>query len=142
MRCLLCALVLLGEVLATPIVHGAELKKPVISNASAGSLFVGKFALQSVEQERSAFSCHATSPSFTSALRLSRGSLSINSLRTRRLGRSRQFTMRGRVDGQVHRFLIQVTPTRARTIARLQERVWSKSQSACRFTYRGRFSSI
>lgn len=142
MRCLLLALVLLGEVLATQNAHGAELKKPVISKAPAGSLLVGKFVLQTVEQERSAFSCHATSPSFASAVRLTRGGLSINSLRARRLGRSRQFTMRGRVDGQVHRFLIQVTPTRARTTARLQERVWSKSQSACRFTYRGLFSSV
>jgi hypothetical protein len=142
MRCLLPALVLLGEILTISMSHGAELKKPALTAGGRGSILVGRFELRTVEQENPAFSCHATSPSFNSALSFTKGGLSINSLKARPLGRSKQFTIRKRIDSQSHRFLIQVISSRSGTTARLQERVWSQNESACRFTYRGPFASL
>lgn len=127
--------------LASPS-YGAENLKLTSNSPKTASVLLGRFELRGVEQARSAFSCDATSPSFASAIKVTKGGLAINSLKARQLGRSRQFTFRKRVGTQNHRFIIQVTKTRAGSTARLQERVWSNNEFACRFNYRGPFASL
>jgi hypothetical protein len=141
MRCALFALAVFGELLLFSSALSAETKSPKTPSASAGPVLLGRFDLRMVEQARVGFSCHATSPSFNSALTISKGRLLVNSLKARQLGRSKQFTVRKRLGTQNHQFLIQVTSTSSRTVARLQERVWSDKTSACRFIYMGTFAS-
>lgn len=141
MRYSLFAAIGLCAILSASPSHGAEILKSKLPSTKGVSVLLGKFELRTVEQARSTFSCHATSPSFPSALTLTKASLSINSLKARTLGRSKQFTIRKRVGTQNHRFIIQVTTTRSGSTARLQERVWSNEEFACRFNYRGAFTS-
>jgi hypothetical protein len=122
--------------------QGAENLTSTLNSPKTVSVLLGRFDLRGVEQAHSAFSCHAASPAFSSAIKVTKGGLAINSLKARRLGRSKQFTFRKRLGTQNHRYIIHVTKTRSGSTARLQERVWSNNQFACRFNYRGPFASL
>lgn len=141
MRHLFVTTMALCAVLSASPSHGAENLTPTSNSPKSVSVLLGRFDLRGVEQARPAFSCHATSPSFSSAIKVTKSGLTINSVKARRLGRSKQFTFRTRVGNQNHRFIIQVTKTRSGSTASLQERVWSNSEFACRFNYRGPFTS-